>query len=126
MHGGRLINFTETIVKKEPKRKGVSISARTRKRDEDSKLSNSKIKAGNVGIPDGPFMCLPCDKIFWSRCYLKQHNKICHFGAVPYRCEECGKRFPTEAILNAHLTRPDSDAKPHKCTLQPFKEKLLL
>uniref|UniRef100_A0A1B0FM85 C2H2-type domain-containing protein n=1 Tax=Glossina morsitans morsitans TaxID=37546 RepID=A0A1B0FM85_GLOMM len=109
-----LNNFTETIVKEEPKIKGVSISARKRKRDEDSKVSNSKIKARNVELPDGRFKCLPCDKIFSSRCYLKQHNKIYHFGAVPYRCEECGKRFPTEAILNAHLTRHGSDAKPHK------------
>uniref|UniRef100_A0A1A9Z3T1 C2H2-type domain-containing protein n=1 Tax=Glossina pallidipes TaxID=7398 RepID=A0A1A9Z3T1_GLOPL len=114
-----LNNFTETIVKEEPKIKGVSISARKNKRDEDSKASNSKIKARNVELPDGRFKCLPCDKIFSSRCYLKQHNKIYHFGAVPYRCQECGKRFPTEAILNAHLTRHGSDAKPHKCTLCP-------
>uniref|UniRef100_A0A1B0BXT3 C2H2-type domain-containing protein n=1 Tax=Glossina palpalis gambiensis TaxID=67801 RepID=A0A1B0BXT3_9MUSC len=116
-----LNNFTETIVKEEPKIKGVSISARKRKKDEHSKVSSSKIKARNVELPDGRFKCLPCDKIFSSHCYLKQHNKIYHFGALPYRCEECGKRFPTEAILNAHLTRHGSDAKPHKCTLCPKK-----
>uniref|UniRef100_A0A1A9VP15 C2H2-type domain-containing protein n=1 Tax=Glossina austeni TaxID=7395 RepID=A0A1A9VP15_GLOAU len=121
-----LNNFTATIIKEEPKIKAVSTSAQKHKRDEDSKVSNSKMKARNVELPDGRFKCLPYDKIFSSRCYLKQHNKIYHFCAVPYRCEECGKRFPTEAILNAHLTRPGSDAKPHKCTLQPFKGKLLL
>uniref|UniRef100_A0A1A9ZCM0 C2H2-type domain-containing protein n=1 Tax=Glossina pallidipes TaxID=7398 RepID=A0A1A9ZCM0_GLOPL len=119
-----LMCFTETIVKEEPQIKGVAISARKRKRDEDSKVFNSKIKGGNVELPNDRFKCLPCDKIFSSRCNLKQHNKIYHFGAVPYRCEECGKRFPTNAILNAHVTHPGSDAKPHKCTLQPFKEKL--
>uniref|UniRef100_A0A1B0BBZ3 Uncharacterized protein n=1 Tax=Glossina palpalis gambiensis TaxID=67801 RepID=A0A1B0BBZ3_9MUSC len=47
-----LMNFTETIVKEEPKIKGVSISARKRKMDEDSKVSNSKIKV------DGRFKAL--------------------------------------------------------------------
>uniref|UniRef100_A0A1A9W9D0 C2H2-type domain-containing protein n=1 Tax=Glossina brevipalpis TaxID=37001 RepID=A0A1A9W9D0_9MUSC len=113
-----LNNFTEVIVKEEPKLKGVSVSARKRKKDNNS-VFNAKIKARNIELPDGRFKCLPCDKIFSSCCYLKQHNKIYHFAEIQYRCEECGKRFPTEATLNAHLTRHGSDAKPHKCALCP-------
>ena len=51
--------------------------------------------ANNV---DGEFRCNECDKIFTRLCYLKQHNKTFHNGEKPYKCGQCGKRFPVEVL----------------------------
>ena len=47
---------------------------------------------------DGEFRCNECDKIFTRLCYLKQHNKTFHNGEKPYKCGQCGKRFPVEVL----------------------------
>ena len=47
---------------------------------------------------EGEFRCNECDKIFTRLCYLKQHNKTFHNGEKPYKCGQCGKRFPVEVL----------------------------
>ena len=56
--------------------------------------------ANNV---DGEFRCNECDKIFTRLCYLKQHNKTFHNGEKPYKCGQCGKRFPVEVLYQVSL-----------------------
>ena len=59
-------------------------------------------RGGNGGAggnnTDGEFRCNECDKIFTRLCYLKQHNKTFHNGEKPYKCGQCGKRFPVEVL----------------------------
>merc|ERR1712226_655946 len=67
---------------------------------------------------NGEFRCNECDKIFTSLCYLKQHNKTFHNGEKPYKCGQCGKRFPVEVLYQEHLAKHAGD-KPYKCEVCP-------
>lgn len=53
---------------------------------------------------EGEFRCNDCDKVFSRLCYLKQHNKSFHNGEKPYKCGQCGKRFPVEVLYQVRLT----------------------
>ena len=61
-------------------------------------------KAGQNNNSDGEFRCNECEKVFTRLCYLKQHNKTFHNGEKPYKCGQCGKRFPVEVLyqVNTH------------------------
>lgn len=48
--------------------------------------------------PTGEYRCAECNKVFNRLCYLKQHNKSFHNGEKPFKCGQCGKRFPVEVL----------------------------
>lgn len=54
---------------------------------------------GNSGTTaSGEYRCAECNKVFNRLCYLKQHNKSFHNGEKPFKCGQCGKRFPVEVL----------------------------
>ena len=61
-------------------------------------------KAGQNNNSDGEFRCNECEKVFTRLCYLKQHNKTFHNGEKPYKCGQCGKRFPVEVLYQVSLS----------------------
>ncbi len=69
-----------------------------------SSLAESPLSCGGSGSGpgsgsgSGEFRCNECDKTFTRLCYLKQHNKSFHNGEKPYKCGQCGKRFPVEIL----------------------------
>lgn len=73
-------------------------------------------RAGNDVV--GEFRCNECNKVFTRICYLKQHNKSFHNGEKPYKCNQCGKRFPLETLYQEHMAKHSGD-KPYKCDVCP-------
>lgn len=53
--------------------------------------------------PTGEYRCSECNKVFNRLCYLKQHNKSFHNGEKPFKCGQCGKRFPVEVLYQVKL-----------------------
>ena len=50
----------------------------------------------------GEYRCSECNKVFNRLCYLKQHNKSFHNGEKPFKCGQCGKRFPVEVLYQVN------------------------
>ena len=63
---------------------------------------NNGSSTANPG-PTGEYRCSECNKVFNRLCYLKQHNKSFHNGEKPFKCGQCGKRFPVEVLYQVKL-----------------------
>nr|CAD7460346.1 unnamed protein product [Timema tahoe] len=73
-----------------------------------------------IPLPNGQVQhkCVTCDKVFNKVCYLTQHNKSFHSGHKPFKCNRCGKRFPSEFMHSEHLSKHAGE-KPFKCEICP-------
>lgn len=60
-----------------------------------------------------PFPCPDCDKSFISRQRLRLHSTV-HTGEKRYGCAECGKRFRLSQSLNIHR-RIHTGETPYEC-----------
>lgn len=50
-----------------------------------------------------PFTCEQCEKKFYTNAKLRSHVESVHIGERKYSCEMCGKAFVLRKTLNAHM-----------------------
>ncbi|EFN67073.1 Zinc finger protein 263, partial [Camponotus floridanus] len=90
-----------------------------RKSKTNSKKPRQVITTGaNFISQDGIHKCIDCNKFFVRGCYLTQHNKSFHSGDKPFKCTQCGKRFPNEELYGKHV-KMHTCARRHRCEACP-------
>lgn len=93
------------------------------KKERKSKTNSSKQRqvtttVANFISQDGVYKCIDCNKYFMRGCYLTQHNKSFHSGDKPFKCAQCGKRFPNEEVYEKHV-QMHTCARRHQCDACP-------
>jgi len=93
------------------------------KKERKSKTNSKKPRQiitteANFISQDGIHKCLDCNKFFMKGCYLTQHNKSFHSGDKPFKCTQCGKRFPDEELYGKHV-QMHTCARRHRCEACP-------
>ncbi|KAL7043435.1 hypothetical protein ACKWTF_001498 [Chironomus riparius] len=59
--------------------------------------------------------CQMCPRAFNLRCHLTQHMNIVHSGNRNFKCTKCGKKYPSQELLNQHMEKHLGD-KPFRCS----------
>ncbi|KAL1376720.1 hypothetical protein pipiens_016732 [Culex pipiens pipiens] len=77
-------------------------------------------KRGRKPLPKAPvteseFYCLPCNQAFKRRRGLSQHNHYIHSGPKEHQCAQCGKKYPSLELLQAHVRKHNDAFKPYGC-----------
>jgi len=64
-------------------------------------------------IPQRPFECDFCNKLFTCKSSIIKHRRI-HTGERPFTCSVCSKAFTSKENLTRHI-KIHTGEKPHKC-----------
>lgn len=71
-----------------------------------------------IHVYDGKrFRCEPCNRSFYYKSTLLQHQNVIHLNARDYICEACGKSFKSSQQLRHHMYLHTGE-RPYKCKFE--------
>lgn len=96
---------------------GLQLKKQRKSKSRSKVIAKTTVNAHFIS-QNGIHRCIVCNKYFNKACYLTQHNKSFHSGDKPFKCSQCGKRFPNEEVYKKH-SENHSMARKHKCVSCP-------